>query len=192
MTEVAASLLEASELPRLEAGVVRLRPPRADDAPALFAVFSDPKAMRYWSSLPWQERGEAERYLQQMAQGFAERSLFQWAVADVGSDLLLGTCTLFHLDLANRRAELGYILHPQWWGQGLMRGALTQLISYAFGELHLHRLEADVDPRNQGSLNLLKRLGFRDEGLLRQRWRVGDEWQDSQLLGLLAPDWRCR
>ena len=54
---------------------------------------------------------------------------------------------------------------------------------------NLRRLEADVDPRNQGSLNTLEALGFRREGSLRQRWQVAGELQDSVLMGLLASEW---
>jgi RimJ/RimL family protein N-acetyltransferase len=63
------------------------------------------------------------------------------------------------------------------------------LLDHAFGALCLHRIEADVDPRNTPSLRTLERLGFVREGYLRQRWAVGGERQDSVLLGLLASDW---
>ena len=69
------------------------------------------------------------------------------------------------------------------------REALTVLLDHAFSSLGLRRIEADVDPRNQGSLNTLEALGFRREGYLRQRWRVAGEIQDSVLMGLLASEW---
>jgi RimJ/RimL family protein N-acetyltransferase len=54
----------------------------------------------------------------------------------------------------------------------------------------LRRLEADVDPRNENSMRILEKLGFQREGLLRERWNVGDEIQDTAFLGLLAREWR--
>nr|WP_237770715.1 GNAT family protein [Pseudomonas humi] len=63
------------------------------------------------------------------------------------------------------------------------------LLDYAFGDLRLNRLEADIDPRNLASAATLERLGFRHEGLLRQRWMVAGEVSDSALYGLLAEDW---
>ncbi|HEX2165116.1 MAG TPA: GNAT family protein, partial [Thermoanaerobaculia bacterium] len=63
---------------------------------------------------------------------------------------------------------------------------------FAFGPLALHRLEADVDPRNERSLKALERLGFRREGLLRERYFVAGEIQDSVMLGLLAREWEAR
>jgi len=58
------------------------------------------------------------------------------------------------------------------------------------GALRLNRIEADIDPRNVASAGLLERLGFVREGVLRERWIVGDEASDSALYGLLASDRR--
>jgi RimJ/RimL family protein N-acetyltransferase len=69
-----------------------------------------------------------------------------------------------------------------------MPDALTALLDHAFGDLGLHRIEADVDPRNEASLRLLEKLGFRREGYLRERYLKDDEIQDTVLLGLLRGD----
>jgi RimJ/RimL family protein N-acetyltransferase len=88
------------------------------------------------------------------------------------------------------RAEIGYCLHSAHWKQGYMGEALAALIEYAFSVLQLRRLEADVDPANASSLRILERMGFRREGLLRERWNVGGVIADSVILGLLAREWR--
>ena len=72
-----------------------------------------------------------------------------------------------------------------------MRAAFGRLIAFAFDELALIRLEADVDPANVASLALLEAMGFRREGLCRERWIVDGVVQDSLMLGLLARDWRA-
>ncbi|MCU0976550.1 MAG: GNAT family N-acetyltransferase [Steroidobacteraceae bacterium] len=160
--------------------------------PALFAVFSDEQVMRYWSTLPMRDIAEARALLDDIRAGFQQRSLFQWGVARVGDDRVVGTCTLFNLDSRNRRAEIGYALARDCWGQGLMSEALGALIAYAFGPLDLLRLEADVDPRNGPSIRIVEKLGFVREGLLRERWHVGGEAQDSLILGLLRHEWEAR
>jgi [ribosomal protein S5]-alanine N-acetyltransferase len=53
-------------------------------------------------------------------------------------------------------------------------------------------MEAEVDPRNTASMQLLNRLGFQQEGLLRQRWMTKGEWTDSALFGLLKADWQSK
>jgi RimJ/RimL family protein N-acetyltransferase len=182
-------MIDGERLPTLDAPRVRLRWVDARDVDALFAVFSDERVMRYWATTPMTTRSQAEDYVTRIHQGFAGKSLFQWGVERKEDSRLIGTCTLLHVDVPNRRAEVGYALRSDLWKRGYMREALTALLDYAFGTLKLRRLEADVDPRNDGSLGVLGHLGFRHEGLLRERWNVGGEVQDSAFLGLLAREW---
>jgi [ribosomal protein S5]-alanine N-acetyltransferase len=183
-------MIEGDALPTIDAPRVRLRPLAASDVDALFDVYSDPLMMRYWSTPPMQDRAEAEALLDRIRTGFEGKTLFQWGLERKEDAQMLGTCTLFHCDEKNGRAELGYGQHSRYWRSGYMTEALTALIDYAFGTLRLRRLEADVDPRNENSLRILDRLGFRREGLLRERWHVGAEVQDTVFLGLLAREWR--
>ncbi len=179
-------MLEGAEaLPTIEAPRVRLRWLEARDVDDLFVTFSDPEAMRYWSRPPQQDRVESEQLLEQIHDCFARRSLFQWGVARREDDRLIGTCTLSDLSATHRRAEIGFMLQRAHWGTGLMFEATTALVRFAWETLDLHRIEADVDPRNARSIALLLRHGFVREGLLRQRWWVNGEWQDAELYGLL-------
>ncbi len=135
---------------------------------------------------------EARALLERIHEAFRQKALFEWGVTLGKENRVIGTCTLFHIDEQNRRAEIGYALAREYWGQGLMSEALTTLLKYAFSTLDLHRIEADVDPRNEPSVRILERLGFQREGLFRERWLVAGERQDSLMLGLLRHDWRSR
>ena len=84
---------------------------------------------------------------------------------------------------------MGYALGRAHWGNGYIWEALNALLAYAFEELGMHRIEADVDPRNAASIRTLERLGFVREGYLRERWHVGGEIQDALFYGLLRSDW---
>jgi len=185
-------MIEGDTLPTLEAPRLRLRWLTTGDIDGLFDVFSDETMMRYWSSAPMRERAEAEALLTKIQRHFAEKSGFQWGVERKDDGRLLGTCTIFNVHAANRRGELGYALGSAYWRRGYMSEALTALLDYAFGPMQLRRLEADVDPRNAASLGLIGKLGFRQEGLLRERWNVAGEIQDTAFLGLLAREWQAR
>jgi RimJ/RimL family protein N-acetyltransferase len=176
----------------LEAERLRLRWLTTGDVDAMFSVFSDPDVMRYWSTTPMTARAAAESLLADIHDHFAKKDLFQWGIARREDDVVIGTCTLFHLSLAHRRAEIGFALGRAHWGCGLANEALQRLLEFAFEGLALHRIEADVDPRNARSIAALERLGFRREGHLRERWHVGDEICDGLFYGLLARDWRER
>jgi ribosomal-protein-alanine N-acetyltransferase len=107
-------------------------------------------------------------------------------------DALLGTCTLFHIDEQCRRAEIGYMLAVSAWGEGNATEAVSVLLAHGFREMNLNRVEADIDPLNVASARVLERQGFIVEGLLRERWIVGDQKSDSALYGLLAHDFEAR
>jgi RimJ/RimL family protein N-acetyltransferase len=182
-------MIEGDRLPIPPAGRVRLRWLEPRDVDALLQVFGDPAVMRYWSSPPLPDRRAAEDLLAEIRACFERRELFQWGVALAESDRVIGTCTLAWLHAESRRAELGFALGRAHWGHGYMSEALLALLDFAFGPLGLRRLEADIDPRNESSLRLVQRLGFRREGLLRERWLTAGEVQDSLFFGLLSREW---
>jgi RimJ/RimL family protein N-acetyltransferase len=184
------TMIPGERLPTLTGQRLRLRWLEAPDVPALYEVFSDAEVMRYWCRLPFTHQGEAHELLGAIERAFADQSLFQWGIARIEDDAVIGTCTLALVDERNLRAELGYTLGRAHWGQGLMREALDVLVAYTFETLGLRRLEADVDPRNAASIRCLERLGFQREGYLRERWFVGGETQDAIIYGLLRREWR--
>jgi RimJ/RimL family protein N-acetyltransferase len=174
--------------PELRSARLRLRELRADDAPALYEVHSDPAVMRYWSFPAWTRPEQAVARID-FVRGQRERGeVLAWALADAATDRLVGSVAVFHLDRDQARAEIGYSLRADRHGQGLAQEALRAVLAYLFDELGLARVEADADPRNAPSCRLLERLGFVREGVLRARWRVAGEVCDSAIYGLLAPE----
>lgn len=180
--------LFGATLPTLQTPRLHLRHPRAEDAEDLFAIFSDPVAMRYWSTLPMREPSEAEQYIRGIDEGFVDLRLLQWAIARPGEDRLIGTVTLHSLSPSNRRSEIGYMLSPKHQGQGYATEAVRAVLVFAFERMDLHRIEADLHPDNAPSVRLVERLGFVREGYLRDRWFVGGVFSDSLVYGLLRSD----
>ncbi len=177
--------------PSLSTERLVLRETADRDLQSVFEMESDAIAMRYWSKLPIRDLEEARETLERAKRGFPERAWLRWSITRREDDAMLGHVSLFSFSEQNRRAEIGYGLLRRYWGQGFMHEALSAVIDYGFGALGLRRLEADIDPRNAASLRALERLGFTREGLLRERWQVGEEISDSALLGLLAREWNA-
>lgn len=187
--DITDKLATLSEFPVLEGTCIRLRGVRESDIDGLYALFSDPRVMRYWSRGPMTERQEAVDYAKTLIADFSTRSALRWIVADPESDQLMGTCALYDLNPQHARAGLGYALMPECWGKGLAREAATLALCYGFLELGLHRIEADTEPNNARSNRVLEALDFRREGLLRERFRHPDGIQDSLIFGLLKTEW---
>ncbi len=169
---------------------LRLRPLTESDAPALFRIFEDPEVRRYLTRRQWKAVEEAQALIAQDRQALAEGRYLRLGLEPVDGGGIIGECSLFNLAEESRRAEIGYALGMATWGHGYMGEALTALVTFAFAELGLNRLEADIDPRNEASARTLDRLGFRTEGLLRERWIVAGEISDSRIYGLLRLDWQ--
>ncbi len=178
-----------SPMPDLDGARLRLRRALPNDVPALFALHSDPHVMRYWSTPAYTDIAQAQALFQRNDRGVTAGEFCYWVMVLRDDDRLIGNCTLFSINPANRRAETGYALRSDHWRKGYATEAMRLVLDYAFEHLLLHRIEADVDPRNSGSIRLLERLGFRREGLLRERWQVGGEITDSAIFGLLADDY---
>lgn len=187
----AAATTSRDDLPELAAERIRLRGFRTDDLDDFYAVHADPRVMRYWSFPAWTERSQAHARFASAMSGRDPDKLLCWVIAERADDRLIGGVTLFAIDRAQGRAEIGYALHADHWGCGLAREALRLALAHAFDTLGLRRIEADIDPRNTASCALAERMGFVREGVLRERWQVAGELQDSAIYGLLARDWRA-
>ena len=159
------------------------------DVPALYRMYSDAEAMRYWSSGPWDNMQQAEAYLDAAQAGYESGELLRMGIEIDGQ--LAGIVNLYSFNRQNRRCDVGYMLDREFWGKGYMREAMAAIIDYAFRVLRLHRIEADIDPRNTASARLLKSLHFVHEGLLRERWIINGEICDTEFYGLLRSDWQA-
>lgn len=168
---------------------LRLRPLRQEDASVFFEVWSDPEAMRYFSFLPMQDIGQAQARVADKLQSLNDGSSVTCVIELADTGKVLGDCALFNGVAHSQRAEIGFCLGRKFWGNGYMVEAASALIEHGFKNVGLRRIEADVDPRNLSSIQLLERLGFRREGHLRERWIIGGEVMDTALYGLLRSDW---
>ena len=175
----------------IDAERVRVRLLARSDLPALHEVNGDDAVTRLLPYATWTSPADADAWFERMAKIQATGLAVQLVVADKASDRAIGTALLFRLEEGSARAELGYVLGRAHWGKGVMREALVGLIGTCFGPMALRRLEAEVDPRNPASSGLLLRLGFRHEGLLRERWVTRGQPKDVGIYGLLQREWRA-
>jgi len=178
--------------PLLHTERLLLRPLGAGDAPALFAIFSDPAVVRYWSRGAWTDMAQAEEMLATAARDYADGSGLRYGIVVRATSELVGVASLFAFNRDSRRCELGYVLGSRHWRQGFVGEALVAVLGHAFGALGMNRIEADIDPRNSASGRVLDKLGFRQEGFMPERWIVAGETADTAFFGLLRRDWEAR
>lgn len=102
---------------------------------------------------------------------------------------VIGDVTMKFGPLINHQGEIGWIVHPDHSGQGYATEAARAFIATAFGEWSLHRIFAQLDPRNTASARLCERLGMRKEAHLREESWFKGGWGDLSIYGILAREW---
>ena len=162
---------------------LKLRHARPDDLAAMHAVLSDPRATEWWSTPPHASLDETRVWLGGMLAGNAEGS-DDFVIERDGQ--VIGKAGFYRLP------DVGYILHPDHWGQGLASEAVGAAIAHVFATREVEDLTADVDPANQASIRLLEKLGFTRTGFAEKTWNVGGEWKDSLYYGLTRRAWTAQ
>jgi [ribosomal protein S5]-alanine N-acetyltransferase len=103
-------------------------------------------------------------------------------------ETLIGTCGFHCYDKTNNAAETGYDLSNKYWRKGYMSEALTRIIKYGFNELHLHKISAIASLDNTGSNKLLEKLGFKLDGVIRDKHLFRGKYYDHNLYSLLETE----
>lgn len=155
-----------------------LRGPKPTDLDDLFAIFSNPDAMAYWSTAPHEHRDVTQERLDRMVADFATKPtyfIFERAGRAVGMGGMFS------------EGDLGYILHPDHWRQGLATEAIRAVIDHVWATTDYQQLQAGLDPRNAGSKALLTRLGFVQTGFESNTHCIKDVWSDSIYMTLPRP-----
>ena len=93
---------------------------------------------------------------------------------------------------ANATGEIGWTMHPGFAGRGYMTEAAGAVLDVAFGQLGLHRVHARLDPRNDASVALCKRLGMREEACFVEDVWFKDAWGDTTIYAILDREWTAR
>lgn len=178
-----------AEFERALPGGAIMRPVRLEDADAVHDTIESERE-HLSRHLRWTVRQTREGTRAFVARAVADRvsgeGLHAAILATDGR--VLGMTGFVRLSLEDRAAEIGYWLAEAAQGSGTMTAAVSELVREAFGPFALNRLEIRATVENVRSRAVAQRLGFREEGILRQAHRVGGRMHDDVVYGLLASD----
>jgi [ribosomal protein S5]-alanine N-acetyltransferase len=175
-------MLEINFNPFPELNTTRLLLRRLTDAdvPALFTIRSDERVMRYIGREPAKEPGEIEKLIQQLNENIDKNEAILWGIAfKENPQQIIGTICLWNMEPHNYRSEIGYLLHPDHWGKGIMKEAVRVTIEYGFAALGLHSIEARTEAANKASSVLLEKTGFLKEGYLKENTYFRGKFSDT-------------
>jgi RimJ/RimL family protein N-acetyltransferase len=177
------------EVPVIEGDGFRLRPVRDEDAARIQEGTAEP-ATEHWlghKPAPY-TLDDARTYVQRRREQEASGQAVTWAVADAGDDRILGTVLWFDWT-PEVECEVGYWLHPEARGRGLVTEATRLAVDHVFATLGVKRVKAAAAVANTASCAVLERLGFRRYGVERYGANVRDDWVEMALYDVTAAEW---
>jgi len=169
----------------LELGLLEQR-----HAEELFALVDQNREyLREW--LPWVDNSrsiaDTQEFIKSSLEQFASNGSFGTGILYQGK--LAGAIGFHYIDWSNRATSIGYWLAASFQGKGLMTKACRTLVDYAFNELGLNRVEIRCATENTKSRAIPQRLGFKQEGTIRQAEWLYDHYVDLVVYGILASEW---
>lgn len=180
-------LLSTMPSPLIHTSRLVLREVVSADAPALLALCADRGHMQWYGIDPFPDLAAAESRIRKLAEmGQAANPATSWAIELAGE--FIGTCGLFAWNRTWRKCSVGYELMKTAQGHGYMQEAVRSVVSWGFREMELNRVEAQTHPNNTRSIALLSRLGFTEEGRLRQAAYWAGQYHDMLQFSLLRSE----
>lgn len=176
-------LINTLQTPRLV-----LRQATVADAKEVFFLRSQKATMEYIPRKPAQSIEDAIAHIEMLEKGNEEGTLLNWGITLPSDDKIIGMIGFFRMQPEHFRSEVGYILHPDYQKQGIMKEALTAVLRYGFEVMGLHSITAVIDTRNVSSYQLVEKLGFRREGQLIEDTFWNGEFSSTYLYAILKRD----
>ncbi|QOR67894.1 GNAT family N-acetyltransferase [Cytobacillus suaedae] len=153
--------------PTLETDRLQLREINLEDAQNIYDLFSNEEVTRYYGQETLTNIEQAHQFVTFFDKNYKEKRGIRWGIQIKGTSTLIGTIGFNAWSPKHKRAEIGYELHPNHWRKGFATEAVSKVISYGMTELELTRIGAVVFIDNKPSNDLLLKLGFEKEGILR-------------------------
>lgn len=180
-------ILNLPSFPTLKTERLILRAHTLDDANALFALRNNEDVMRYIDRENPKDIQETEAKIKLVHDGFNNRTSIAWVIAlKENPSEMIGEIGYYRTDLANHRAEIGYMLRPDLWRKGIISEALNEVISFGFTEMKLHSISANINPGNSASRQILLKHGFEKEAYFKEDYYFQGKFLDSEIYSLLV------
>ena len=173
--------------PVIETERLILRRFNETDLPGIFFMRSDERMMKYIDQPRFVTEEEVVPYMAKLEKFLQDNEGINWAVTIKGEEKLIGRICLFNFAKQHFRAELGYILFPEYQGKGIIQEALQLVLDYGFRHLQLHTIEANVNPDNEASIKVLERNKFVREAYFKENYFYNGKFMDTAVYSLITP-----
>jgi len=171
--------------PNLETERLLLRRVNENDANEIFALRSNPETMKYIPRPLVKSIDDALEHIAMIDAKIESNEGINWAITYKDNPKLIGIIGHYRIKPENYRAEIGYMLLPEYHGKGIVSEAVKEAINYGFNEIKLHSIEAIIDPENFGSERVLQKCGFVKEAHLKENAFYEGRFLDTVIYSIL-------
>lgn len=180
-------IFDFTHFPILKTQRLILRNISPEDVNALLKLFGNPEVVRFIEMQPIKTIEQANEWLKWMGGAFASKDGLRWGIT-LEDGTFIGSAGINHWNREAHHAEISCDINPMHWGHGYGQEAMREIIRFAWEQMHLNRIEASVTKGNHRSVHVMEKIGFKKEGLLRQRLLKGGKYYDIYIFGLLHCD----
>lgn len=166
-----------------------LRKMDLSDVDDVLKVYGDPKVAKYDWFEPFETKEMATKLINHVSKEFEEQEEITWGIVRKEDEAFIGYCCLGDFEDDARRSEIGYGLRSDEWNKGYGTEVVKALVKFSFEEMNLNRVEAFVTPGNDASVRLLKKVGFLQEGIVRERDLIKGKLEDGVIMAMLKSDY---
>ena len=172
--------------PIINTGRLLLRAINMADTKEIFALRSDEEVLKYLDRPAAKSMEDAVEFIQKNIDQLQANEGISWAITLKEMTELIGIIGYWKIDREHHRSEIGYMLFPAHQQKGLMQEAITAVLQYGFETMHLHTVEANVNPDNEASKKLLLKNNFVQEAYFKENYYFEGKFLDSAIFSLLA------
>ena len=176
--------------PNLETNRLLLRRLENSDVKEVFALRSNPSTMKFIPRPLVKNDEEALEHIAMINAKIDNNEGINWAITIKGNPNLIGIIGHFRIQPQNYRAEIGYMILPEYHGQGIVAEAIKEVVRYGFEEINLHSIEAIIDPNNLASERVLQKNGFVKEAHILENEFFDGRFIDTVIYSLLKRDFK--
>ncbi|VXB92766.1 Ribosomal-protein-alanine N-acetyltransferase [Flavobacterium sp. 9R] len=176
-----------SPFPNLETERLILRRVLPSDVKEMFELRSNPETMKYIPRPLLTNHEEALAHIQMMEDKIETNEGINWAITLKGDDKMLGVIGHYRIKPEHYRAEVGYMILPEYHGKGITSEAVQCVVDYGFNTMQLHSIEGVIDPENEASQRVLQKCGFVKEAHFKENEYFDGKFIDAVVYSKLNP-----
>jgi ribosomal-protein-alanine N-acetyltransferase len=175
--------------PQLETRRLVLREVKPSDTKDLFRFMSDEDTVTQNLIPPHKQIAETDKLVKTLTKQYDKKKELRWGVTIRGSDTIIGLTGFYNMLVKDFQTEVGCLLAKQHWSGGIMTEALAAILAFGFEKMTFYRVTAFILPDNIGAIKMVKKVGFREEGLLKECKFCNDQFYDLGIYSLLKKDY---